>query len=83
MDLLKNKAVYVALGVTPRFLGLWIADNEGAKFWLSIMNNLKNRGLEDILIAVVDPSRASLTPSTQLSPIRRFKPVSCTLCAIP
>jgi transposase-like protein len=35
-------------------LGLWIAANEGAKFWLSIMNNLKNRGLEDILIAVVD-----------------------------
>ena len=54
----KNKAVYIALGVTPEgereVLGLWIAANEGAKFWLSIMNNLKNRGLEDILIAVVD-----------------------------
>ena len=54
----KNKAVYVALGVIPdgerEVLGLWIAANEGAKFWLSIMNNLKNRGLEDILIAVVD-----------------------------
>ena len=54
----KNKAVYVALGVTPEgereVPGLWIADNEGAKFWLSVMNNLKNRGLEDILIAVVD-----------------------------
>ena len=35
-------------------LGLWIAANEGAKFWLSIMNNLKTRGVEDILIAVVD-----------------------------
>jgi len=48
----------VALDVTPEgereVLGLWIAANEGAKFWLSIMNNLKNRGLEDILIAVVD-----------------------------
>jgi len=54
----KNKAVYVALVVTPdgerEVLGLWIAANEGAKFWLSVMNNLKNRGLEDILIAVVD-----------------------------
>ena len=54
----KNMAVYVALGVTPEgereVLGLWVAANEGAKFWLSIMNNLKNRGLEDILIAVVD-----------------------------
>ena len=54
----KNKAVYVALGVTPEgereVLGLWIAANEGAKFWLSVMNNLRNRGVEDILIAVVD-----------------------------
>ena len=54
----KNKAVYVALGVTPEgereVLGLWITNNEGAKFWLSVMNNLRNRGLEDILIAVVD-----------------------------
>uniref|UniRef100_UPI004047D139 IS256 family transposase n=5 Tax=Yoonia sp. TaxID=2212373 RepID=UPI004047D139 len=53
----KNKAVYVALGVTPEgereVLGLWIANNEGAKFWLSVMNNLRNRGVEDILIAVV------------------------------
>src|SRR6056297_3804521 len=54
----KNKAVYVALGITPEgereVLGLWIANNEGAKFWLSVMNNLRNRGVEDILIAVVD-----------------------------
>ena len=54
----KNRAVYVALGVTPEgereVLGLWIANNEGAKFWLSVMNNLHNRGVEDILIAVVD-----------------------------
>jgi len=53
-----NKAVYVALGVTPEGiregLGLWIANNEEAKFWLSIMNILKNRGVEGILIAVVD-----------------------------
>jgi putative transposase len=48
----------MALGVTPEgereVLGLWIAANEGAKFWLSVMNNLRNRGVEDILIAVVD-----------------------------
>ncbi len=54
----KNKAVYVALGVNAQgereVLGLWIAANEGAKFWLSVMNNLRNRGVEDILIAVVD-----------------------------
>jgi putative transposase len=56
--MVKNKAVYVALGVNRdgvrEVLGLWIADNEGAKFWLSIMTELKNRGVQDILIAVVD-----------------------------
>ena len=50
--------VYVALGVSRdglrEVLGLWIADNEGAKFWLSVMNELKNRGVQDVLIAVVD-----------------------------
>lgn len=56
--MVKNKAVYVALGVSRdgvrEVLGLWIADNEGAKFWLSVMNKLKYRGVQDILIAVVD-----------------------------
>ena len=56
--MVKNKAVYVALGVSRdgvrEVLGLWIADHEGAKFWLSVMTELKNRGLQDILIAVVD-----------------------------
>lgn len=56
--MVKNKAVYIALGVTRdglrEVLGLWIAENEGAKFWLSVMNELKNRGTQDILIAVVD-----------------------------
>lgn len=54
----KNKAVYVALALTlsgeKEVLGLWIEQTEGARFWLSVLNELKNRGLEDILIAVVD-----------------------------
>ncbi len=54
----RNKAVYLALGVrtdgTKEVLGLWIEQNEGAKFWLLVMNELKNRGVDDILIAVVD-----------------------------
>lgn len=54
----KNKAVYLALGVladgTKDVLGLWIEQNEGARFWLKVMNELKTRGVEDILIAVVD-----------------------------
>ena len=54
----RNKAVYVALGVRPdgtkEILGLWIEQTEGAKFWLRLMNELKSRGVEDVLIAVVD-----------------------------
>jgi len=54
----RNKAVYVALGVRPdgakEILGLWIEQSEGAKFWLRVMNELKNRGAEDVLIAIVD-----------------------------
>lgn len=53
-----NKAMYVALGVNmdghKELLGLWLAENEGAKFWLSVLTELKNRGLENILIACVD-----------------------------
>jgi putative transposase len=53
-----NKAAYLALGITPdgrkHVLGLWIDANEGARFWLRIVNELRNRGVKDILIAVVD-----------------------------
>jgi putative transposase len=56
--LVRNKAVHVALGVRAdggkEILGLWIEQSEGAKFWLRVMNELKNRGVEDVLIAVVD-----------------------------
>jgi len=54
----RNKAVYIALAVLPdgtrEILGLWIEQTEGATFWLRVMNELKNRGIQDILIAVVD-----------------------------
>lgn len=56
--LVRNKAVYLAIGVTcggaKTVLGLWIEQTEGAKFWLRVMNELKARGVGDILIAVVD-----------------------------
>src|SRR4051812_2571422 len=56
--LVRNKAVHLALGVradgTKEVLGLWLEQNEGAKFWLRVMNELRNRGVEDVLIAVVD-----------------------------
>ena len=56
--LVRNKAVHIALGVRAdggkEILGLWLEQNEGAKFWLRVMTELKNRGVEDVLIAVVD-----------------------------
>lgn len=57
----RNKAVYLALGIRAdgrkEVLGLWIEQTEGAKFWLKVFNELKNRGLHDVLIAVVDGLR--------------------------
>jgi putative transposase len=72
----RNKAVYVALGVRPdgakEVLGLWIEQTEGAKFWLRVMNELRDRGVADILIAVVDGLKgfpeaiAAVFPKTQV-----------------
>jgi len=54
----KVKAVYLALGIdltgNKQLLGLWIAQTEGAKFWLQVVTELKNRGVQDIFIACVD-----------------------------
>ena len=53
-----KKAIYLALGVNTEgikeLLGLWISENEGAKFWLSVLTELQNRGVKDIFIACVD-----------------------------
>ncbi|HHN8279447.1 TPA: IS256 family transposase [Morganella morganii] len=71
-----NKSVYLALGVNldgqKELLGLWIAETEGAKFWLSVMTELKNRGVQDILITCVDGLKgfpeaiASVFPHTNI-----------------
>ena len=57
----QTSAVYLALGITvdgtKDLLGLWIGEAEGAKFWLNVLTELKNRGLQDILIACVDVKR--------------------------
>jgi len=57
-NVVRNKAVYLALGVRPDgtrdILGLWIENTEGAKFWMKVFNDLKTRGVADILIAVTD-----------------------------
>lgn len=53
-----KKAVYIAIGINmsgiKEVLGMWVGENESAKYWLSILNSLRNRGVEDILIACVD-----------------------------
>ena len=72
----RNKAVYLALGIDvtghKHILGLWIEQTEGAKFWLKVFNDLKQRGVGDILIAVVDGLRGfpeaieAVFPKTQV-----------------
>ncbi len=53
-----NKAVYLAIGITmdgvKEVLGMWVAETEGAKFWLKVVTELRNRGVQDIFIACVD-----------------------------
>ncbi|MDR9529696.1 IS256-like element ISAba26 family transposase, partial [Acinetobacter baumannii] len=71
-----NKSVYLALGINmdgqKELLGMWIAQTEGAKFWLSVMTELKNRGVQDILVACVDGLKgfpdaiASVYPHTDI-----------------
>ena len=71
-----NKAIYLALGVTmegqKELLGLWLSENEGAKFWLGVLTELQNRGVRDILIACVDGLKgfpdaiAAVYPHTQV-----------------
>ena len=72
----RNKAIYLALAVLPdghrEVLGLWIENTEGAKFWLKVFNDLKTRGVGDILIAVTDGLKgigealAAVFPATTL-----------------
>ena len=61
---IQNKSVYLALGVNTdgekELLGLWLAQTEGVEFWLSVMNELKNRSVENIFIACIDGLKGSL-----------------------
>lgn len=67
-----NKAIHIALGVradgAKEVLGLWLEQNEGAKFWLRVMNELRNRGVEDILLVVVDGLKGFPDAITALFP---------------
>jgi putative transposase len=72
----KSQAVYLALGINveghKELLGLWVGENEGAKFWMTVRTELKNRGVQDILVACVDGLKgfpdaiATLYPKTDV-----------------
>jgi putative transposase len=74
--MVRNKAVYLGLGVRPdgtkEILGLWIEQTEGARFWLRVLNELRNRGVADVASPKRSP-RPSRTPWC--------RPASCTCCA--
>ncbi|MCC6145230.1 MAG: IS256 family transposase [Candidatus Hydrogenedentes bacterium] len=73
---IQNQAVYVALGINgdghKELMGLWVGEAEGAKFWLNVLTELKNRGVRDILIACMDGLKGfpdaveSIFPQTQI-----------------
>jgi putative transposase len=73
----RNKAVYLAVGVLPEgkkdVLGIWIEQTEGAKFWLRVMTELKNRGVADLLIAVVDGLKGFPEAITAVFPQARIQ----------
>lgn len=77
----KNKAVYLAFRIRAdgrkEVLGLWIEQTEGVKFWLKVFNELKNRGLQDVLLAVVDGLRGFPEANEVVYPQAQVRPTSC------
>ena len=78
------KAVYLAIGLNmageKEVLGQWIAQTEGAKFWLQVITEMKNRGVQDILFTAWMVSKDSRKPSRPSIPIRLFSSVSSIWC---
>ena len=79
------KAVYLAMGVNlageKEVLGLWMAQTEGAKFWLQVVTELKNRGVQDIFIACVDGLKGFPEAIETVSRRRPCNSASCIWCA--
>jgi transposase-like protein len=73
-----NQSVHLALGVNldghKELLGLWLSDNEGAKFWLGVLTELQNRGIKDILIACVDGLTGFLCDASPPAFARAMRP---------
>ena len=74
-----NKAAYMVVGIDLEgckdVLGMWIGENESSKFWLLVLNELKSRGVEDILIASVDNLTGSAQRSPPVIPKRTYRSV--------
>ena len=82
-----KKAVYIAIGIDldgrKDVLGMWVGENESARFWGTVLNGLKNRGVEDIFIACTDNLAGFDGAIHAIFPKRRFRTASSTNCAIP
>jgi putative transposase len=78
----RNKHAYLAVGVgiggIKETLGIWLEPNEGAKFWLRVISELKARGVEDILVFSVDGLKGFPRRSRPSTPTRSCRPASCT-----
>jgi transposase-like protein len=78
------KAVYLAIGVTlageKEVLGMWLAQTEGAKFWLQVVTELRNRGVQDIFIACVDGLKGFPEAIEAVFPKAAVSCASCTWC---
>ncbi len=78
------KAIYLAIGVTmtgeKEVLGMWLAQTEGAKFWLQVVTELRNRGVQGIFIACVDGLKDAPRQSRPSSPRPPCSCASCTWC---
>ena len=76
-----TRAVYLAIGIDETghkaVLGIWLGKHECTKFWLNVLNELKVRGLQDILIAVADGLKGFPEALETTFPRRRCRPVSC------
>ena len=83
-----KKAVYIAIGIDldgrKDVLGMWVGENESAKFWATVLNGLRNRGVEDIFIACTDNLAGfDAAIHAHLSSKPKFRTASSTSCAIP
>ena len=83
---MQTQAVYLALGIIldgkKEFLGLWSSESEGAKFWLSVFNELRNRSVEDRFIACVDGRKELPEAIEAVFPHTQVQLYIMTLCAL-